>query len=250
MISSIQDIEHAMNSYGFFGILLVILSVFNWFFKNLFPYFFRKLKLEKLDEYKDKFKELDGYREKTHVINKIMEQEYGRIFLNERDISKQKIMIFLLKYNLCRTIKEAKKFATYSVFRESKKALIFDKSGSLKKIFGVLGAFIFFLGLCIYCKLQAIEKSVLTQNNTNFEVIVWTIFCLMFYLASLICVLIFSQKIGDSISTYKLIKKNSRAIQKISSRLSELNTQKCLKKEEKNSKEKSAIETIKKAHRK
>ncbi|OCG23014.1 hypothetical protein A9G11_06430 [Gilliamella sp. wkB108] len=245
MISSIQDIEHAMNSYGFWGILFVILSVFNWFFKNLFPYLFRKSKLEKLDEYKDKFKELNGYSEKTYVIDKIMEEEYGRILLNERDISKQKIMIFLLNYNLCRTIKEAKKFARYLVFRETQKSLVFNKSDFIKNCILGLGFFILYIGLFIYSKLQ-FE----IETNTNFEIIIWLTTCLLSYLAAVLFLMIFCRTIIDSSSTRKLIKKNPKTIQKISSRLSELNTQESIKIERKNLKEKSTVEQTKKVRRK
>lgn len=245
MISSIQDIEHAMTSYGFWGILFVILSVFNWFFKNLFPYLFRKSKLEKLDEYKDKFKELNGYSEKTHVIDKIMEEEYGRILLNEREISKQKIMILLLNYSLCKTIIKAKRITKYLKFIETQKSLVFDKSKSRKIFWGGLVSFIFCVISSIYSKYQ-IDK----DDKTNFEIIQWIITFSLSYLASVLFCKIFVQAKVDSSSTRKLIKKNPKTIQKISSRLSELNTQESIKIERKNLKEKSTVEQTKKVRRK
>lgn len=231
MISSFKEFKYMFDNLDLLAISFLIINIIFWIINTIFPYYFRKSKLEKLDEYQDKYKKLNGYSEKTYVINKIMEQEYGRILLNERKISKQRIMIFLLYYNLCSTIKEAKKFSTFLVFKESKKVLIFDKSVFLKRIFFAIGTTTFCIGLCLFCKLQATEKLVIAQDNFNFEVIILIILTLWFYSAIALCVYIFCPKIGDSLSTHKLIKKNSRTIQKISSQLAELNTIGCLKKE-------------------
>lgn len=225
MISIIQGFEYLNDKYGFWGIVLIsVLYIINWMSKNLSPYYLRKSKLEKLDEYKDKYKELNDYHEKTHVINKIMEEEYGRILLKEMNISKQKIMILLLNYSLCRTIKEAKKFARYLVFRETQKSLVFNISDSIKSCIFGLGFFILYIGLSIYSKLQCE-----IDTNTNLEIIIWLITCLVSYLVAVLFLMIFCRTIIDSISTWKLIKKNQETIQKISSRLSELNTQESLK---------------------
>ena len=231
MTSSFKEFEYMFANPGFLVIFYVIILIINWIINIISPYYFRKSKLEKLDEYQDKYIELNSYSEKTYVIDRIMEEEYGRILLNERKISKQRIMIFLLYYNLCSTTKEAKKFSTFLVFKESKQALIFDKSIFLKRIFFAIGTTTFCIGLCLFCKLQATEKLVIAQDNFNFEVIILIILTLWFYSAIALCVYIFCPKIGDSLSTHKLIKKNSRTIQKISSRLAELNTIGCQKKE-------------------
>lgn len=231
MISSFKEFEYMSENFGFLVIFFVIIKIISQSINIISPYFLRKSKLEKLDEYQDKYKELNSYSEKTYVIDRIMEEEYGRILLNERKISKQRIMIFLLYYNLCSTIKEAKKFSTFLVFKESKQVLIFDKSVFLKRIFFAIGTTTFCIGLCLFCKLQATEKLVIAQDNFSLEVIILIILSLWFYSAIALCVYIFCPKIGDSLSTHKLIKKNSRTIQKISSRLAELNTIGCLKKE-------------------
>lgn len=245
MISSFKEFEYMSENFGFLVIFFVIIKIISQSINIISPYFLRKSKLEKLDEYKDKYKELNGYHEKTHVINKIMEEEYGRILLNERDISKQKVMIFLLKFNLCRTIKEAKKFARYLVFRETQKSLVFNISDSIKSCIFGFGFFILYIWLSIYSKLK-FE----IETNTNFEIIFWLTTCLLSYLAAVLFLLIFCKTIADSMSTYKLIKKNKKTIQKISFRLSELNTQESLKTDGENHKEKLTVEQTKKARRK
>lgn len=244
MISSFKEFEYMFDNFGFLVISFVILKIIGWIINIISPYYLRKSKLEKLDEYKDKYKELNGYHEKTHVIDKIMEEEYGRILLNERDISKQKIMIFLLNYNLCRTIKEAKKFTIYLVFRESQKSLVFNMSFSLFRFFFILILLIIFFSLFVYFRFKA------QQTYTDFEAYTSLTLCILSYVLCIVLSFIFSGVLADLISTRKLIKKNPKTIQKISSRLSELNSQENLKIERKNLKEKSTIEQTKKARRK
>jgi len=244
MINSIHDINYIIDNFGFSGITLIILFficlIINWISKNIFPYYFRKSKLEKLDEYKDKYIETNKFDEKTNVINKILEEEYGRILLKERNIFKQKIIIFLLHYNLCRTIKEAKKFAIYLIFEESKKSLVFNKTFALYRFFFTTILAILSLYLFSYARKQA------PQFNDVFEMYIWFILIFLSYFLGIVFVMVSMLVIQNSISVMKLIKRNPEVIKNISSRFSELNTHEIKGKKEKIHIQVSTVKTLQK----
>lgn len=244
MMTLIQDINYIIDKFGFYGITFIILFftglIINWISKNIFPYYFRKSKLEKLDEYKDKYIENNKFNEKTVVINKILEEEYGRILLKERSVFKQKIMIFLLYYNLCRTIKEAKKFARYLVFKELQKSLVFNTYFALFSFIFMM--ILIILSFCLFVYLKLEEQKI----SENFGFYIWIISCVLSYLLSIVFTMINTEILVNSISTFNLIKKNPEAIKTISVRLSELNNYEIIDKKEKASTQVSTIKTLQK----